>query len=145
MSLLFHTKWLIHSWNITISKFYPENPKIQCQVMVEVKVQDCMVGPTLYLTHISFVQCWSTLPFLRYSFFKIWRSRSWMRSKFQATKWVRLLIDSNPFHSRSIGHPIPGIQLFQYLNLKVQGQGHSSRSHSGSDILLTHITSFHFN
>ena len=31
--------------------------KIQCKVMVEFKVQGCIVGPTSYLTHIPLVPC----------------------------------------------------------------------------------------
>ena len=43
----------------------------------------------------------------------------------------------------SIGLPIPGIQLFQNLTLKIQGQGHgwgqSLKSQHGSNIQSTHI------
>ena len=43
----------------------------------------------------------------------------------------------------SIGHPIPELWLFQYLTLKINGQGHAwghnSKSQCGSSILLTHI------
>ena len=43
----------------------------------------------------------------------------------------------------SIGPPIPGIQLFQNLTLKIQGQGHgwgqSLKSQHGSNIQSTHI------
>ena len=38
----------------------------------------------------------------------------------------------------SIGPPIPEIH-FQSLTLKIQGQGHSSRSLSRQNTLLTHI------
>ena len=63
---------------------------------------------------------------------------------------VRLPIDSNPFRSMLISHP-PRIQLFQNftLNIKGQGQGHSSRSNSGFNIRSTHFRftslSFHVN
>ena len=43
-----------------------KNPKIKCQVMVEVKVQGCIVDPTSYLTRIPFLQSQSALPVLRY-------------------------------------------------------------------------------
>ena len=62
-----------------------------------------------------------------------------MSSKFKATKCVWLSIDSHHFHSMSIGPPIPGIWLFQYLTLKIQGQGDSAWSHSGSYILSIYI------
>ena len=35
------------------------------------------------------------------------RSRSWVRSKFEVTTCVQHSIDSHPFRSMSIGHPIP--------------------------------------
>ena len=52
-------------------------------------------------------------------------------------------IDSHPFCSLSIGHPVPELWLFQNLTLKIKGQGHgwghSSKSQCGSSILSTHI------
>ena len=56
------------------------------------------------------------------------RSRSWMRSKLKVTTWVQHSVDSHPFHSMSIRHPIPELQLFQNLTLKIKGQGHGSKS-----------------
>ena len=50
---------------------------------------------------------------------------------------------SHSSHSMSIGPPIPEIQHFQNLTLKIQDQGHGWRGHwksqHGSNILLTHI------
>ena len=43
------------------------------------------------------------------------RSRSWVRGKLKVTTWVQHSIDSHPFHSMSIRHPIPEIRLFQNL------------------------------
>ena len=37
--------------------------------------------------------------------------------------WVQHPFDSHPFHSMSIGPPIPEIQYFQNLTLKIKGQG----------------------
>ena len=54
ISLLFHIHRSIHSTNTIISKFYRENPNIHCQVIVEVKVQVGIMGPTLHQTHIAF-------------------------------------------------------------------------------------------
>ena len=52
-------------------------------------------------------------------------------------------MDSHPFCTMSIGHPIPKLQLFQNLTLKIQGQGHgwgqSLKSQCESSILSTHI------
>ena len=43
------------------------------------------------------------------------RSRSWVRGKLKVTTWVQHSIDSHPFHSMSIRHPIPEIRTFQNL------------------------------
>ena len=71
------------------------------------------------------------------------RSRSWVRSKFEVTMWVWHFIDSHPFRSMSIGHPVPEIRLFQNLTLKIHGQGYGRGEHwksqHGSNILSTHI------
>ena len=70
-------------------------------------------------------------------------SMSWVRSQFKVTMWVWHPIDSHPFRSMSIGPPIPGIQHFQNLTLKMKGQGHgwghSLKSQCRSNILSTHI------
>ena len=66
-----------------------------------------------------------------------------LRSKFEVTMWVEHSIDSHPFSSMSIGRPIPEIQIFQTLTLKIQGLGHGRGEHwksqHGSNILSTHI------
>ena len=71
------------------------------------------------------------------------RSRSWVRSKLKVITWVLHSVDSHPFRSMSIGHPVPELRLFQNLTLKFKGQGHawghSSKSQCGSNILSTHI------
>ena len=59
------------------------------------------------------------------------------------TTWVQHSVDSHPFPSMSIGHPIPELWLFQNLTLKIKGQGHgwgpSWESQHGSKIQSTHI------
>ena len=104
-------------------------------------------GSNILSTHIPFGPSQSAIPFLRYDFSKFDlenpRSRLWLRSKLKAIKWVLHPIDSHPFRSMSIGHPIPEIQHFQNLTLKIQGQSHgwgeSWKSQHGSNILSTHI------
>ena len=65
---------------------------------------------------------------------------SWVRSKFKVTTWVQHPIDSHPFGSMSIHPLIPMIELFfQNLTFKIQGQSHSSRSHTKYNILSTRI------
>ena len=97
--------------------------------------------------HILFVPCQSALPFLdtAISIFDIensW-SRSWVRSKFKVTTRVQHSVNSHPFRSMSIGHPIPELRLFQNLTLNIKGQGHgwgqSWKSQHGSNIQSTHI------
>ena len=46
------------------------------QVMVKIKVESCIVGPTSYPTHIPLVPCQSATPILRYGFLKIWQWKS---------------------------------------------------------------------
>ena len=115
--------------------------------MGEVKVWSHNVSLTFYrLTSLSFhvyqpPHSWNTA----FSKFDLEnpRSRSWVRGMLKVTTWVQHSIDSHPFHSMSIGHPIPEIQLFQNLTLKIQGQchvwGQSWKSQSGCNILSTHI------
>ena len=71
------------------------------------------------------------------------RSRSWVRSKLKVITWLQHSVDSHPFRSMSIEHPVPELWLFQNLTLKIKGQGHgwghSSKSQGGSNILSTHI------
>ena len=123
------------------SKFDLENPK------VKVIAQGHKVGITPYrLICPSFhvdrpCHSWDTA----ISKFDVEnsRSRSWVRSKLKVKTWVQHSVDSHPFHSMSIGHPIPELWLFQNLTLKIEGQGHgwghSSKSQCGSNIILTNI------
>ena len=115
--------------------------------MGEVKVKSHNVSLTSYrLTSLSFhvnlaSYCWVTT----FSKFDLENqgSRTWMRSQFKVTMWVKHPIDSHPFCSMSIGHPIPEVWLFQNLTLKIKGEvhgwGHSSKSQRGSSILSTRI------
>ena len=77
------------------------------------------------------------------------RSRSWKRWTLKVTSWVQYSIDSHPFRSMSIGHHIHKIRLFQYLTLKIQGQGHEWRnveSHKMSPTFYRFTSlSFHVN
>ena len=65
------------------------------------------------------------------------------RSYLKVTYYVQYPIDSHPFHSMQIGFPVPEIQQFQKLTLKIQGQGHgwdqSLKSQCESNILSTHF------
>ena len=111
--------------------------------MGEVKVWSHNVSLTFYrLTSLSFhfngpSHSWDTT----FSKFDLEnpRSRSWLR----VTKWLLHPIDSHPFRSMLIGPPVPEIQHFQNLTLKIQGQGHewgeSWKPQHGSNILSTHV------
>ena len=107
-----------------IQHFFNLTLKIQGQGHSSRSQSRCILS-----THIPFIPCWSALPFLGYSYFKIWRwkfisSSSWVRSKLKVTTWVQFSVNLHPFHSMSIGHPILELQLFQNLTLKIKGQGH---------------------
>ena len=85
--------------------------------MVEVKIESHKVGVTSYqLTSLSFhvnrpSHSWDTA----YSKFDLEnpRARSWVRWMLKVTTWVHHSIDSHPFCSMSIGHPITEIRLFK--------------------------------
>ena len=109
----------------SIFKIWPWKSRVK--VMGEVTVQSHNVGLASYqLTSLSFhvnrpSHSWDTA----FSKFDLENqgSRSWVRSQFKVTMWVKHPIDSHPFHSMSIGPPIPEIQHFQNLTLKTKGQG----------------------
>ena len=126
-------------------KIWPWKSKVK--VMGEGNIESHKVGVTSYrLTSLSFhinrpSHSWDTA----FSKFDLEnpRSRSWVRWTLKVTTWIQHSIESHPFHSMSIGHPIPEIRLFQNLPLKIQDQGHGWGEHwksqSGCNILLTHI------
>ena len=77
-------------------------------------------------THIPFVPCQSSLPFLGYSYFKIWHWKFKVKVinevKVEShNEGIQHSVDSHPFRSMSIGHPIPELWLFQNLNFENQG------------------------
>ena len=120
--------------------------KSRVKVMVKVQVESHKVDVTSYrLASLSFH--FNPIPKIQTAFSKFDlenpRSRSWVRWTLKVTTWVQHSIDSHPFNSMSIGHPIPEIQLFQNLTLKIQGRGHGWgegwKSQSGCNILSTHI------
>ena len=98
-------------------------------------------------THIPFVQCRLTLPFLGYSNFKIWR---W---KFKVQVMGEVKVESHnmsptfswltslSFHVHRASRSWD--MTFQNLTFKIKGQGHgwghSSKSQGVSNILSTHI------
>ena len=107
------------------------------------KVQDYIVSPTSYRFNQP-SHSWDTCMAISKFDLKNPRSRSWV--KFKVMTWVQCSINSYPFRSMTTGPPILEIRLFQNLTLKIQCQGHSSRSHSGSNILSNGILqSFYVN
>ena len=105
-------------------KIWPWKSKVK--VMVE--VESHKVGVTSNrLTSLSFhvnrpSYSWD-VAFSKFDLENL-RSRSWVRWTLKVTTWVQHSINSHLFRSMSISHPIPEIQLFQNLTLKIQGQGH---------------------
>ena len=122
--------------------------KSRVKVMGEVTVESHNVGLTSYqLTSLSFHVNRTSHSWVKtFSKFDLENqgSRSWVRSHFKVKMWVWHPISSHPFHSMSIGHPIPQLRLFQNFTLKIKGQGHgwghSSKSQCGSNILSIHIS-----
>ena len=104
-------------------------------------------GCNILSTHIPFVPCQSAIPFLRYNFFKFWPWKSKVKVMGEVAIKSHSMgpthVDSHPFNSMSIRHPIPEIWLFQNLTSKIQGQSHGRaecwRSQSGCNILSIHI------
>ena len=145
-SLSFHVNPPSHSRDTTFSKF-DLSWKSKVKVMVEIKVESHKVGVTSYrLTSLLFHvnrPCHSQDTAFSNFDLENPRSRSWVRGMLKVTTWVQHSIDSHPFRSMSIGPPIPEIQHFQNLTLKIQGQGHGWGGHwksqHGSNILLTYI------
>ena len=132
---------------LSYSNFNILPSKSKVKVMGEVKVWSYNVSLTFYRpTSLSFhVNQPSHSGDMTFSKFDLEnpRPRSWVRGKLKVTTWVQHSIDSHPFDSMSIGHPIPEIRLFQNLTVKIQGQSHgwgqSWKSQSGCNILSTHI------
>ena len=132
----------------SVFKIWPWKAK----VMGEVKVQSHNVGQTSFrLTSLSF----HALPFLRYSYLKIWPWKSkvkviaighsvcitynilstdipFFHANWSSPSWY-------PFLSMPIGSLLHDIQHYQNWTLKIQGQGHSSKSYGRYNILSTHI------
>ena len=77
------------------------------------------------------------------------RSRSWVRSKFEVTMWVQHSIDSNPFRSMSIGHPIPDTIFFKIWPWKskvnVMGEVNVESHNMGPTFYQLTSLSFHVN
>ena len=128
------TSYWLTSLSMSIGHAIPEiqlfqnlTLKIQGQGHGWVKCWKSQHGFNISSTHILFVPCQSAILFPRYDFFKIWPWKSKVKvmagGTLKVTTWVQHSIDSHLFHSMSIGHVIPEIQLFQNLTFKTQGQG----------------------
>ena len=130
---------------LSYSNFNILPSKYKVKVIGEVKVWSHNVSLTFLSTYIPVVPCQLAIPFLRYDFFKKYdQGQGHGRGEHgKSQHGSKHSIDSHPFHSLSIGHPIHKIRLFQNLTLKIQGQGHgwgeSWKSQHGSTILSTHI------
>ena len=85
--------------------------KSRTKVMRQVTLRSHNVSLRSYrLTSLSFHVNWASHSWvMTLSKFDLENqvSRSWVRSHFKVTMWVSHPIDSHPFRSMSIGHPIP--------------------------------------
>ena len=84
-------------------------------------------GSNILSTHFPFVLCQSGIPFLSYDLFKIWPWKSRVKVMGEVTVQSHNVgltsYRLTSFRSMSIGPPIPEIQHFQNLTLKIKGQG----------------------
>ena len=71
------------------------------------------------------------------------RSMSWVRSKLKVTTWVQHSVDSHPFRSMSIGHPIPELWLFKKFDLENQGSSLWVRSQFKVTMWVQHSIDSH--
>ena len=129
-----------HCWDTAISIFYHEiqgkghgwgqSLKSQCKC-------------NILSTRIPFVPCQRTLPFLRYSIFKIW---PW-KSKVNVIPEGHI-VGTTPYQLITLSFDVDEpsdyyLLLLKIFTLKIQGQGHGWgerwKSHHGSNILSTHI------
>ena len=124
----FQIKQAYHSWNAFFKLWTAISKNWISKSWVSSR--SCS-GLSILSAHIPFLPCRSVLPFLIYSDFLDLKN---LRTRFS---------NSHPFCSISISSPILQIRLFRNLTLIFQGQGldQMSRSHSGSNILMTHILS----
>ena len=114
----------VHTWNRTISKFDFVNPKIRCHIMVEVKVQSCLMHTVS--NSQSIIPCKSALPFLKYTCLKIWPWKSQFKVMGEVKGQGHI---AGP--TRSIQIPfapcqsiLPFLIAISNLTLKIQGQIH---------------------
>ena len=96
---------------------------------------------------------WTNSPFMGQ---QVWNCKSFTLTHYLADLFTmaqgqshsasNIISNSHPFQSKWVDPPIPEIQQFQYLTLKIQGQGHwwgqSSKSQHGSNILSIQILFF---
>ena len=123
-SLSFHVNWPSDSSDTTFPKFDLENSRSRSWVRGTLKSQSGCNFPSTHtpLFHVNRPsRSWDTA----FSKFDLGnpRSRWWVRCTLKITTWVQHSIDSHPFHSMSIGHPIPDIRIFQKSKVKVMGEG----------------------
>ena len=90
-----------------------------------VKVESHNMGPSFSrLTSYSFHVNWAALSWVTtYQNLTLKFKGQWhgWGSQFKVAMWVWHTIDTHPFRSMSVGPPIPEIQQFQSLTLKIQG------------------------
>ena len=127
--------------------------KSKGKVMGEVDIESHKKGVTFYwLTSLSFhvnrpSHSWNTT-FSKFDLENL-RSRSWVRWTWKVTTWVQYSIDSHPFNSMSIGHPIPEMGFFKIWpwksKVKVMGEGNVESYKVGVTSYQFTSFSFHVN
>ena len=127
-SLSFHVNRLSHSWDTNFQN-----------LTMKIQGQGHSLSPqsrfNTLSTHIPFIPCRSALPFLGYSYFKIWHWNFKVKVMGEIQSWKsqhgpNIQSDSYPFRSMSIGHPIPELWLFAKFDLENKGSRSWVRSQS---------------
>ena len=120
-SLLFHVNRPSHSWDEII--FQNLTLKIQGQGHGWGERWNSQHGSNILSTHAPFIPCQSAFPFLRYDFFKTWPWKSKVKVmvgvKVESHKVGVTSYRLTSLCSMLIGPPIPVIQHFQNLTLKI--------------------------
>ena len=127
-SFSFHVNRPSHSWDTAFSNFDLKNQGSRSWVWSQFKSH---WWSNILSTHILFVPCQWGIPFLSYDFFLIWPWKSRVKVIGEVTVQSHNVglasYRLTSLCSMSTGPPIPEIQHFQNLTLKIKGQGQMTK------------------
>ena len=127
-SFSFHVNRPSHSWDTAFSNFDLKNQGSRSWVWSQFKSH---WWSNILSTHILFVPCQWGIPFLSYDFLKVWPWKSRVKVIGEVTVQSHNVglasYRLTSLCSMSTGPPIPEIQHFQNLTLKIKGQGQMTK------------------